>query len=136
MSVLSDADRKKLVKNPNVLKVSNRNVTYAPAFKVRAVGQLLAGEGYEKIFAEAGINLSLFESNYARKSLERWRSIFEKVGPEGFLTENRGRKATGRPKGIKFSSLAAEVAYLRAENNFLKKLNALEAAFLKKKNSR
>jgi transposase len=136
MAVLSDLDRKRLEKNPNVLKVTSKNVTYTAAFKTMSVERYLAGEPYENIFSEAGIDLSLFEENYARKSIERWNKVFEISGHNGFQNEARGKKSTGRPKGKKFKSLEAEVAYLRAENDFLKKLNALEAAFLKKKNSR
>lgn len=136
MAILNDSIRKKLEKNPNVLKVTAKNVTYTSSFKVKAVEKYLAGYSYAEIFAKAGIDLSFFESNYARKSIERWREIFASSGIQGFKVENRGRKATGRPKGKKFNSLEAEVAYLRAENDFLKKIKALEAAFLKKKSTR
>lgn len=136
MAVLSDSDRKKLEKNPNILKVTKKNITYSASFKTRAVERYLAGDTYNNIFSEAGIDLSLFEENYGRKSIERWRKIFEIFGPSGFNKETRGKAATGRPKGKKFKSIEAEVAYLRAENDFLKKLNALEAAYLKKKSSR
>lgn len=136
MSVLSDSDRKKLKKNPNVLKVTEKYVTYTPEFRTLAVEKHFAGESYKKIFIDAGIDLSPFDSDYARKCLERWIEIFSKSGATGFRTENRGRASKGRPKGRKFKSLEAENAYLRAENDFLKKLNALEADYLKKKNSR
>jgi transposase-like protein len=136
MAILSDSIRKKLEKNPNILKVTAKNVAYTPSFKARAVAKYAAGESYEDIFAEADIDLSLFEDDYARKSVDRWRKTIEKSGVEGFKVENRGRNSSGRPKGKKFKSLEAEVAYLRAENYFLKKLNALEAAFLKKKSTR
>lgn len=136
MAILSESIRKKLEKNPNILKVTAKNVAYTPSFKAKAVAKYSAGESYADIFAEADIDLSLFKDDYARKSVDRWRKSLEKSGVQGFKVENRGRKATGRPKGKKFKSLDAEVAYLRAENDFLKKLNALEAAFLKKKSTR
>ncbi len=136
MAVLSDSDRKKLSKNPNVLKVTDKNIAYTPEFKVRAVEKHLAGESYNEIFVDAGIDLSLFEQDYSRKCITRWLKSYNKSGAEGFKTEARGKSSTGRPKGRKFKSLEAEVAYLRAENDFLKKLNALEAAYLKKKSSR
>lgn len=136
MANLSEADRKRLKKNPNVSKVTAKNVTYTSAFKVNAVQRYFSGDTYETIFSDAGINLSLFEDQYARKAVERWRKIFAKSGAEGFEKERRGIGATGRPKGKMFKSIEAEVAYLRAENDFLKKLRALEATYLKKKNSR
>lgn len=136
MPVLSEAARKKLESNPNVEKVTAKNVTYTVSFKIKAVKQFLSGESYTNIFIEAGIDLSLFEEHYPRKSVERWHKIFEKSGADGFKTERRGSGATGRPKGKKFKSPEAEIAYLRAENDFLKKLRALEANYLKKKSSR
>lgn len=136
MAILSDSARKRLESNPNVSKVTTNNVTYTAAFKIKAVKQFLDGESYESIFSKAGVDLTQFESNYARKSVDRWHRIFKESGEEGLKIERRGSGAKGRPKGKKFKSLEAEVAYLRAENDFLKKLNALEAAYLKKKNSR
>ncbi|MBO9660925.1 MAG: hypothetical protein J7527_19030, partial [Chitinophagaceae bacterium] len=69
----------------------------------------------------------------------RWRQTFERFGPLGLLQETRGRKKTLMPKkkpakkdtstsdtsAAKLASLQKEVEYLRAENAFLKKLDAL-----------
>ena len=59
-----------------------------------------------------------------------WERIYLEEGKEGFYVERRGRKSTGRPpkfeKG-KNEDLLAEVQRLRAENDYLKKLNALVA---------
>ena len=49
---------------------------------------------------------------------------------EGLYIERRGRKSTGRPPKLKKEveeDLIAEVQRLRAENAYLKKLNALVA---------
>ncbi|WP_374076784.1 transposase [Bdellovibrio bacteriovorus] len=136
MAVLSDSDRRNLEKNPNVLKVTGFNIAYTPTFKIKAVQQLSQGMSYQQIFAEAGIDLSLFGREYARKCLERWKKVVSTSGESGLKKERRGAKATGRPKGQKFKSLEEENAYLRAEVDFLKKLRALEAKLAKKKSSR
>lgn len=135
MALLSDSDRKDLENNPNVLKVTRSTVTYKPAFKIKAIKQLLKGFTPKHIFEEAGINLSLFSDDYPKKSLQRWRKIVDKYGDEGVKEERRGFGATGRPKGQKFTSLEEENAYLRSELDFLKKLRALEEKSLKKKSS-
>lgn len=135
MALFSDSDRKDLESNPNVLKVTHSNVTYKPAFKIKAIKQLLKGSTPKDIFSEAGINLSLFSEDYPKKSLKRWRKIYDEHGEAGFKEERRGSGATGRPKGLKFKSLEEENAYLRAELDFLKKLRALEEKSLKKKSS-
>ena len=56
----------------------------------------------------------------------RWVKIVEKYGIEGLREEHRGKNAKGRPPKKKFKSEQEEIAYLRAENDFLKKLLALE----------
>lgn len=57
-----------------------------------------------------------------------WERIYLEEGAEGLYIERRGRKSTGRPRKIKKEveeDLIAEVQRLRAENAYLKKLNAL-----------
>lgn len=58
-----------------------------------------------------------------------WERIYLEYGPEGFEIERRGRGSKGRPpKGLPpkvEEDLLAEVQRLRAENEYLKKLQAL-----------
>ncbi len=58
----------------------------------------------------------------------RWERIYLEEGAEGLYAERRGRKPTGRSPKLKKAveeDLIAEVQRLRAENSYLKKLNAL-----------
>lgn len=136
MGSMSEKDRKGLENNPNVLKVTKSNVTYTPAFKAKALKLHEQGQSSSKIFIDAGINLAIFGEDYARNCLQRWMKVFNAEGLNGLKKERRGSKATGRPKGLKFKSLEDENAYLKAENDFLKKLHALEAKYANKKSSR
>ena len=57
-----------------------------------------------------------------------WERIYLTEGPEGFAVERRGRGSTGRPKKLPKDveeDLLAEVQRLRAENEYLKNLQAL-----------
>ena len=57
-----------------------------------------------------------------------WERIYLEEGPEGLYIERRGRKSTRRPRKLPKKveeDLIAEVQRLRAENAYLKKLNAL-----------
>lgn len=135
MALLSDSDRKELESNHNVLKVTGSNVTYTPKFKISAVKKYSDGMTPKEIFREAGLNLGLFEESYAKRALARWRKIHSGVGFEGLKEEKRGSGATGRPPGKKFKSQEEELRYLRAENDFLKKLHALAKKYPKKKGS-
>ena len=63
-----------------------------------------------------------------RKIMARWERIYLEEGPEGLSVERRGRSSTGRskklPKEVE-EDLLAEVQRLRAENDYLKNLQAL-----------
>ena len=57
-----------------------------------------------------------------------WERIYLEEGPEGLAIERRGRNSTGRPRRLSRGmeeDLLAEVQRLRAENEYLKKLQAL-----------
>ena len=57
-----------------------------------------------------------------------WERIYLTEGAEGFSVERRGRRSTGRPKKLPKAveeDLLAEVQRLRAENAYLKNLQAL-----------
>ena len=57
-----------------------------------------------------------------------WERIYLEEGPAGFAIERRGRSSTGRPRKVPKEveeDLLAEVQRLRAENEYLKNLQAL-----------
>ena len=63
------------------------------------------------------------------KIIERWERIYLEEGSEGLAIERRGRSSKGRspkqlPKQVE-EDLLAEVQRLRAENDYLKNLQAL-----------
>ena len=63
------------------------------------------------------------------KIIERWERIYLEERPEGLAIERRGRSSKGRPpkqlpKQVE-EDLLAEVQRLRAENDYLKNLQAL-----------
>ena len=64
-----------------------------------------------------------------RSRITAWERIYLTEGPEGFTIERRGRGSKGRPpkqlpKKVE-EDLLAEVQRLRAENAYLKNLQAL-----------
>ena len=64
-----------------------------------------------------------------RSRITAWERIYLTEGPEGFTIERRGRGSKGRPpkklpKAVE-EDLLAEVQRLRAENDYLKNLQAL-----------
>ena len=68
-----------------------------------------------------------FEVN-SRDQIKSWERIYLTEGPEGLAIERRGRGSAGRPKKLPKAveeDLLAEVQRLRAENEYLKNLQAL-----------
>lgn len=60
--------------------------------------------------------------------IQAWERIYLEEGADGFTIERRGRGSKGRPRELPKQveeDLLAEVQRLRAENDYLKKLNAL-----------
>ena len=75
-----------------------------------------------------------FEIPQGDKTVAKWERIYLEEGPEGLYIERRGRASAangtkkGRPPKLDKKveeDLIAEVQRLRAENAYLKKLNAL-----------
>ena len=64
----------------------------------------------------------------ANSQIQSWERIYLTEGPEGLAIERRGRRSTGRPRSLPKEveeDLLAEVQQLRAENEYLKNLQAL-----------
>ena len=96
------------------------NKQYTPEFKEKVIKTMREeGLGYRETAARFGILL---------KRVQDWERIYLEEGAEGFRIERRGRGNTGRPKKLSKEveeDLLAEVQRLRAENEYLKNLQAL-----------
>ena len=96
------------------------NKRYTPEFKIKVVETMHR----EKLsYRETARQFDISNSR-----VTAWERIYLEEGADGLYAERRGRKSTGRPPKIKKEEdLIAEVPRLRAENAYLKKLNALVA---------
>jgi transposase len=124
VSRFTSKQRKYLESNKYVERVSDNNVQYTPEFKKMAIRLYNQGEPPIKIWERAGFDTSIFLRNYFRKALLRWRIKAQADGEKSLEEDKRGR-----PRVKKFNSVEEELAYLRAENEFLKELRALEGWF-------
>jgi len=132
-SKFSEEQIQTLLDNCNVLKCSNKAITYSKDFKIWAVKQYNEeGKTATEIFKGAGFDPEVIGKDTPQNCLGDWRQIFKLKGVAGLKTENRGRGG-GRPKtkeltdAKKIEWLEAKVAYLKAENDFLAKLRAKRA---------
>jgi transposase-like protein len=138
-NLYKDFQIKELEKNPNIVSVSERTITYSPDFKIKAVQEYKQGKLPSQIFIENGFELEIIGKKQPKRCLQRWRETYDRFGEEGFLTERRGKGSTGRPslKSLsveeKLKKAEARIKFLEAENDFLKKLEELERQALKKK---
>lgn len=124
--------------NPNVLHVSERSLTYQPVFKIAAVKAYHEGKTPMEIFIEAGFNLDIIGRDNPTRCIKRWRQIFASKGEIGLLEDGRGKNSTGRPLAEhsiekRLAQAEARIKFLEAENDFLKKLEALERQTQKNK---
>ena len=97
------------------------NKRYTPEFK-KLVIETMRQEGLS--YSETARRFDV--CNHHR--IQNWERIYLIEGPEGFEVEHRGRGSKGRPKKPPAKveeDLLAEVQRLRAENEYLKKLQAL-----------
>lgn len=99
--------------------VSNKR--YTGEFKQMVIETMMR----EKIsYCEAARQFEISD----HKRVASWERIYLAEGPEGLYIERRGRGSKGRPAAFPKKveeDLLAEVQRLRAENAYLKKLQAL-----------
>lgn len=97
------------------------NKRYTPEFK-KLVIETMQEEGLS--YRETARR---FEVN-GHHRIQEWERIYLTEGPEGFAVERRGRRGIGQPRKLPKKveeDLLAEVQRLRAENDYLKNLQAL-----------
>ena len=97
------------------------NKRYTPEFKKLVVETMQKEKmSYRETARQFGISDD--------KRVAAWERNYLTEGPEGFSVERRGRGSKGRPKQLPKEveeDLLAEVQRLRAENEYLKNLQAL-----------
>ena len=97
------------------------NKRYTPEFKKLVIETMM---GEKLSYCETARRLDVSSDT----RIKDWERIYLMEGPEGFTVERRGRGSKGRPKQLPKAveeDLLAEVQRLRAENEYLKNLQAL-----------
>lgn len=130
--LFTELEMRQLENNLNVRHVSEKAITYEPSFKLAAVLSYMEGNTPQEIFLKAGFYLDIIGHEQPKQCLKRWRATYATYGESGLLEERRGKGSPGRPSGKDLSieeqlkRAEARIKLLEAENDLLKKLEALE----------
>lgn len=128
--LFSEKEISQLAKNKNIIKVSNKSITYTFEFKIEFIAKHKAGKLPRIIFEEAGFDVEVLGEKRIQTASNRWRKAFKKNGELG-LKDSR-KTSSGRPltriltDSEKVKRLEAQIEYLKIENEFLKKLDEIE----------
>lgn len=127
--IFSEGQIREIAGNTNVVRCSQRSITYKEAFKRRAVELHSSGISPREIFRREGFNLAIIGRETPKGCLKRWNRTVRKKGVTA-LAESRGGHGGRKPKPRDASDkdrvkrLEVENAYLKAENAFLARLRA------------
>lgn len=125
----SEDQIKEICKNKNVLTCSSKSITYTSEFKIRSVKMYIEDAmSPSQIYTSSGFNPSILTKKKFSDRLIAWRKIYQEYGEDGLRGDERGRKATGKPKKIIFKTPEEEIEYLKLriaykdkENDFFSK---------------
>ena len=128
--IFNDKKIKVLAKNPNVLRVSDKAITYSVEFKNRFIEENSKGILPRKIFEDNGFDIEIIGLKRIEQSASRWREKYADMGVLG-LKDSR-KSNSGRPLLRELTTqeeierLKAKISLLEIENEFLKKLDEIE----------
>ena len=123
--------------NKYVLRVNQKGITYSNEFKMHFIAEYSKGKTTRVIFEESGFDIDILGEDRIRSAGNRWRSAYKTNGVTGL--EDTRRTKSGRPrkreltKDDVIAKQNAEIEYLKAEIELLKKLELQERQVKKSK---
>lgn len=128
--LFSNEDLKILSNNKYVLNVSEKGITYTNEFKMHFISEYSKGKTSRVIFEEAGFNVDIIGMKRIDGASNRWRRAFESHGVLGLNDTRRTNSGRPRERALTQEEVIArkdaEIAYLKAEVELLKKLELRE----------
>lgn len=125
-----------LKKNVNILRVSERSITYTDEFKRLFIEEYTSGKLPREIFAENGFDINIIGLKRIEQSAARWKTLYEKDGILG-LDDSR-KRTSGRPRSRELSKeeiierQEAKIKLLESQVELLKKLDVTERLLINK----
>lgn len=125
----------RLQKNPYVLKATEWTVSFTPEFKQIAYREYYNGKSMRQIFTENGFDVEIIGD----KRLQNFRNkLIEKAERDENFEDCRKNNTRKEPQNTeakmakRIRELEHRNAYLQQENDFLKKIQALEKEYSSK----
>lgn len=120
---------KELQKNPYILKATEWSVSFTPEFKRIAYREYYSGKSMRQIFTESGFDVK----KIGEKRIQNFRnSLMQKAEQDESFEDSRKNNIrkesqnTEAKMAKRIRELEHRNAYLQQENDFLKKIQALE----------
>ena len=110
-----------LFKNPNVESINSNTIKFTSEFKELVLKKDSEGFTASQIFKEAGFDLKVLGKNIPTTCIRNWRYKVKQHNKN-----NNKYLAKEIKKNNALKSILEENRYLKAENEFLKKLQALQ----------
>ena len=123
--IFSEEELSALRNNPNVASCTNRYINFSKEFKLKAVlSYYQEGQSAKSTFKQAGFDLNVIGNTTPKFRLMAWKKTYKTKGETGLKVESRGcnggRRSKHQANDVEY--LQAKIAYLEAENDFLRKL--------------
>lgn len=134
--IFSEKDIETLNGNPNVLRVSDKSITYSDDFKIHFVEEYLQGKLPRIIFEESGFDTNILGCRRYEQAAARWIRAYNKDGIIG-LRDTRAENS-GRPRLKDLSQdeiiqrQNAKIKLLEEQIEMLKKLDKIERRLVNK----
>lgn len=124
-TIFTKEQQAELRKHPCIFGVSERLVSYTYEFKKRALELHAEGISPDEIWRRAGFNISIWKKGYCGWTIKDWKRLAQNKGLESLITVGGVQSDRGsKDEKEKMRRLELQVAYLKAENDFLAKLRA------------
>lgn len=133
----TDLEMLDLSKNKYVKNVTSKGITYTNEFKLQFIAEYENGKTSRKIFEDAGFDIDVIGIKRIESASLRWRAAYKDkgvLGLEDTRTLNSGR-TLNRDLTVEeiLAKKDAEIAYLKAELELIKKLELQERQVISKK---
>ena len=132
----TDLEMLDLSKNKYVKNVTSKGITYTNEFKLQFIAEYENGKTSRKIFEDAGFDVDVIGIKRIESASLRWRAAYKDkgvLGLEDTRTLNSGR-TLNRDLTVEeiLAKKDAEIAYLKAELELIKKLELQERQVISK----